>query len=85
MDIRLDGRRALVTGGNSGIGEAIVEALAEAGSRVAINYVAHPEDAESLAKRIRDGGGDALAVEAVMRHIALQRCDGWRPSSRVRA
>ncbi len=64
MEVRLDGRRALVTGGNSGIGEAIVEALAAAGARVAINYVAHPEDARSLAKRIRDGGGEALAVEA---------------------
>ncbi len=64
MNIRLDGKRALVTGGNSGLGEAIALALAEAGARVAINYLAHPHAAQSLAQRIEEQGGKAMAIEA---------------------
>ncbi len=64
MDIRLDQKRALVTGGNSGIGEAIALGLADAGAKVAINYVAHPEAAQSLVQRITDQQGEALALQA---------------------
>ena len=48
MEIALAGRRALVTGGNSGIGEAIAVALGASGARVAVNYVVHPEAAEAV-------------------------------------
>ncbi len=64
MEIRLDGKRALVTGANSGIGRAIALALGEAGARVAVNYVVRPEEAEAAVAEIRKGGGDAVTVQA---------------------
>ena len=64
MDIRLDGKRALVTGGNSGIGEAIALALAEAGAHVAINFRSNPESAQSLVQRIQGQQGTAIAIKA---------------------
>ncbi len=64
MDIRLDGRRALVTSANSGIGEAIALALGRSGARVAVNYVVHPEAAEAVAGRIREGGSEAITHRA---------------------
>jgi glucose 1-dehydrogenase len=64
MNIRLDGKRALVTGGNSGIGEAVALSLAEAGARVAVNYVTHPEAAQALVRRIELRGGVSTAIQA---------------------
>jgi NAD(P)-dependent dehydrogenase (short-subunit alcohol dehydrogenase family) len=53
-----------VTGGNSGIGASIALALADAGAKVAINYVAHPEAANDLVSRIREAKGEAMAIAA---------------------
>ncbi|HYE36417.1 SDR family oxidoreductase [Methylocaldum sp.] len=60
----LKGQRAIVTGGNTGIGAAIVEGLAEAGARVVVNYVTERDKADALVERIRGNGGEAIAVEA---------------------
>ncbi|MDN5863707.1 MAG: glucose 1-dehydrogenase [Gammaproteobacteria bacterium] len=64
MDLK--DKRALVTGGNSGIGKAIAEAFAAAGARVAINYVAHPEAAKTMCTAINRGRREesAIAIEA---------------------
>jgi len=64
MEVRLDGRRALVTGANSGIGEAIAIALGEADAPVCVNYVAGPEASRRLVDRLRRAGTDALALQA---------------------
>jgi NAD(P)-dependent dehydrogenase (short-subunit alcohol dehydrogenase family) len=64
MNIKLEGKRALVTGGNSGMGEAIVQALADAGAKVGINYVVHPEAAEKIATQLQAKHAEALPLEA---------------------
>jgi glucose 1-dehydrogenase len=60
----LEGQRALVTGANSGIGAGIAEGLAAAGARVVINYVSRPDEAQRLVRKIKDGGGEAIAIQA---------------------
>lgn len=64
MDITLDGKRVLVTGGSSGIGAAIAEALSASGARVAINYLGDPDAANEIAKRIRGKDHQVLTVQA---------------------
>lgn len=63
---KLLGQTAIVTGGSSGIGKAVVKALAEAGANVVINYVSKPAIAEEIAHTISaDGkGGKGLAIKA---------------------
>ncbi|MBV9126872.1 MAG: SDR family oxidoreductase [Verrucomicrobia bacterium] len=60
----LQNQKALVTGANSGIGEACARALAEAGAAVVINYVTHPEAAQKIVADIAAAGGQAMAIAA---------------------
>jgi glucose 1-dehydrogenase len=61
---KLKGQSALVTGANSGIGEAVAIALANDGANVVINYVTHPENADAVVKQIENNGGKAIAIKA---------------------
>ncbi|MGH3766665.1 MAG: SDR family NAD(P)-dependent oxidoreductase, partial [Pseudonocardiaceae bacterium] len=51
----LVGKRTIVTGGSSGIGQAIAIRLGEEGVDVAINYVGRPEGAEATKDQIQHG------------------------------
>jgi glucose 1-dehydrogenase len=60
----LKDQKALVTGANSGIGEACAIALGAAGAAVGVNYVSRPEEAERVVETIRASGSDAIALKA---------------------
>jgi glucose 1-dehydrogenase len=60
----LQGKVAIVTGGNSGIGKSIVEYLAELGAKVVIDYRSHPEATEALEEEIGAYGGSSFGVQA---------------------
>ncbi len=60
----LKDQAALVTGANSGIGEAIAIGLGEAGANVVVNYVVDPEAAEKIAEKIRAFGSKAIIAQA---------------------
>jgi NAD(P)-dependent dehydrogenase (short-subunit alcohol dehydrogenase family) len=64
MDLKLSGKRVVVTGGNSGLGAAMVRAFAAERARVAINYLVHPELTAQLAGELRAAGGDVLELPA---------------------
>ncbi len=61
-DGRLDGRVALVTGAQQGIGRAVAEGMAAAGAAVVVNYLDDEAAARSVVAGIDGAGGRAVAV-----------------------
>ena len=66
----LDDKVAIVTGGNSGIGKAIVLALAQHGANVVIDYVSNPDATEDLEKQVAALGEQAIGVRADVSKVA---------------
>jgi NAD(P)-dependent dehydrogenase (short-subunit alcohol dehydrogenase family) len=72
--VSLKNKVAIVTGGNSGIDQAIVLELARQGANIVIDYVAHPETAEALERRIAGLGDQSISVKAdVSKRVELAR------------
>jgi enoyl-[acyl-carrier protein] reductase III len=63
MDLKLRGKRALVTGSSRGIGRAIALSLADFGVDVAINYLRGRERAEATAREIEERGVRCLLIK----------------------
>jgi glucose 1-dehydrogenase len=60
----LEGKVAIVTGGNSGIGKAVVLALANEGASIVIDYVADDEAETQLETQLRALGDKVVGVKA---------------------
>ena len=80
---RLLGRKALITGGDSGIGRAVAIAFAREGADVAINYLpAEEDDAREVIDLIRAEGRNAIAIpgdireEEFCKKLVKQAVDG---------
>jgi NAD(P)-dependent dehydrogenase (short-subunit alcohol dehydrogenase family) len=71
---RLTGKRAVITGGDSGIGRAVAIAFAREGADVLISYLAEEQaDAEETARWISDAGRTAVLVPGDIRQESI--CD----------
>ena len=71
---QLTGRRALITGGDSGLGRAAAIAFAREGADVAINYLPEEEaDAREVIQLIRDAGRKAVAIPGDLRSAEFCR------------
>jgi len=62
--VLLAGKTLIVTGGNSGIGEAIVLAAAAEGANIVIDYVANPDETTTLIGKVEAAGGKAVGIDA---------------------
>ena len=71
---RLEGKRALITGGDSGIGRAVALAYAREGADVVINYLPEEEDdAQVTARVVRDAGRTVVTAPGDLRDESFCR------------
>lgn len=67
---RLAGKKALITGGDSGIGRAVAIAYAREGADVAIAYLDEHEDAQDTARHVEAAGRECLLLPGDLAHKA---------------
>ncbi len=66
----LHGKVAIVTGGNTGIGKAVVLALAQEGADIVIDYIANEDDELSVEAAVRGLGDKVVGVKADVSKVA---------------
>jgi len=64
MNLGLEGKSAIVTGGSLGIGTSVALGLAQEGCNVAINYRRHDTEAKEVVRKIEEIGRKGLAIKA---------------------
>lgn len=81
LDLGLEGKRALVTGGSRGVGRATAELLARAGAHVGISYHSRAEEARRVVESVRAQGvrswaeGGDLTDRAAVRRLFMRLDD----------
>ncbi|WP_250467860.1 3-oxoacyl-ACP reductase family protein [Caballeronia sp. GAFFF2] len=74
----LKGRTAFVTGGNTGIGRAIVQLFAAQGAKVGISHIGDAAGAQALADELAASGAEAAVTECdVTDANAVARLNAW--------
>ena len=67
---RLTGKRAIITGGDSGIGRAVALAYAREGADVLVSYLSEDEDAQTTKKLVEEAGRKCVLVSGDLQHAA---------------
>lgn len=62
--MKLSGKVAIITGASSGIGRATALLFAMEGAKVVVNYSHSEDEANEVVERIKEFGGNAIAVKA---------------------
>jgi glucose 1-dehydrogenase len=78
--MKLEGKKALVTGSSKGIGQAIAIRYAEEGADVVVNYNSDPKGAEDTVARIQASRRHAVAIKVDLGSVASVRAlmeQGW--------
>lgn len=65
---RLDGKAALITGGDSGIGRSIAYSFVKEGASVAIVYLDEEQDAKETCARIQELGGKCILIQGDLKN-----------------
>jgi NAD(P)-dependent dehydrogenase (short-subunit alcohol dehydrogenase family) len=67
---RLEGKKTIITGADSGIGRAVAIAFAREGADVVISYLSEDEDAEETARLVEEAGRQAVVIRGDLRDPA---------------
>ena len=70
---KLKGKVALITGGDSGIGQSVAVHFAREGAKVAIVYLSEDRDAEETRKMVEEAGSECLTIKGDLKDESFCR------------